>query len=89
VKDDSVVRRDQLVTERDELSRTVAALADRLDVGSRARDAVRSARGSGVHLWQRALASPLVVPAAAVLGAAVVWVVLRAAGLTGRDQPRS
>jgi hypothetical protein len=89
VKDDAAARRDQLVTERDELSRTVAALADRLDVGARARDAVRSARGSGAQLGRRVLGSPMVIPAAAALGAALVWVVLRAVGLTGRDQPQS
>ena len=89
MKDDSVVRRDQLVTERDELSRTVAALADRLDVGARARDAVRSARGSGAQLGQRVLASPMVIPAAAALGVAIVWAVLRTVGLIGRGQPRS
>jgi hypothetical protein len=55
-------RRAQLLVERDELSRTVAELADRFDVG-------RGMRESGARMRARALHSPLFIPMAAAVGA--------------------
>ncbi len=81
-------RRDALQAERDDLGRTVQALAERFDVGTRARSAARSARSSGMQAFDRTVRSEFFVPAAAGLGA-----LLALAGgaivLSGRDRPRS
>jgi hypothetical protein len=71
--------RDQILAEREELSRTVQALAERFDVPARARAAAGDARASGARAWDQAVRSDYFVPVAAVAGsalallAALVW----------------
>ncbi len=67
-------RRDQLTAERDELSRTVQALAERFDVGARARSVADNVRDRGVAGWDEVVRSKLFVPVAAVVGAALALV---------------
>jgi hypothetical protein len=62
---------EQLRREREELSETVAALADKFDVPARAREAADSARADLQQAWGRALRSPYLLPTAAGIGAAV------------------
>ena len=64
-------QRDQLLAEREELSRTVQALAERFDIGARARAATGDARASGVRAWDQAVRSDYFVPVAAAAGAAL------------------
>jgi hypothetical protein len=74
VNPDADPRREQLVAEREELSRTVQALVDRFDLSARARNAAEDVRGRGVKAWDNAVRSGLFVPTAAVAGAAVALV---------------
>ncbi len=67
-------QRERLLTEREELSRTVQALAERFDVGARARTAAGNARESSVRAWDQAVRSDLFVPVAAAAGALVALV---------------
>jgi hypothetical protein len=62
---------EQLRREREELSETVAALAQKFDVPTRAREAAGSARAEVQQVWGRALRSPYLLPAAAGIGAVV------------------
>jgi hypothetical protein len=66
---DTDPRRVQLVAEREELSRTVQALADRFDVGARARSVAGNVRGRGARGWDQVVRSKPFVPVAAVVGA--------------------
>jgi hypothetical protein len=66
---DTDLRREELVAEREELSRTVQALADRFNVGARAREVAGDVRARGARGWDQVVRSKPFVPVAAVVGA--------------------
>ena len=69
--EDADPRRAELVAEREELSRTVQALAERFDIPARARSAAGDVRGRVVGGWDRMVRSNLFIPAVAAIGAAL------------------
>jgi hypothetical protein len=85
------IGREQLLAEREELARTVQALAERFHVTSRARAAATAVRARGRRAWDRAMGSNLFIAAAAAAGATAAVVVARPwwRRLSGRVQPRS
>jgi hypothetical protein len=64
----------QLTAEREELSRTVQALADRFDVSARARTVAGNVRERGAAGWNQVVRSNLFVPVAAAVGAGLALV---------------
>ena len=65
---------EQLRRERDELSATVQELAERLDVGARARDAAGAVRTRVTGGVERVVRSPAFVPVVSAVGAGIALV---------------
>jgi hypothetical protein len=73
--EDADPRRAELVAEREELSRTVQALAERFDIPARARSTAGDVRDRVVSGFDRTVGSNLFVPTAAAIGGALALLV--------------
>jgi hypothetical protein len=73
--EDADPRRAELLAEREELSRTVQALAERFDIPARTRSAAGDMRGRVASGWDRTVRSNLFIPAVAAIGGALALLI--------------